>query len=355
MKDLYLNSRYQEQIRMYAESGLDFTPLTGKRLFIAGASGMIGSAMIDILMYRNRVYGENIGIIAMGRDGERLRKRFAAYQSDSCFQVVEGDVENTVSCSGKIDYCLHMASNTHPVQYAGDPIGTIRANTVGTDNLLTFAADKKAERFLFLSSVEVYGENRGDTDRFDENYCGYLDPNTLRAGYPESKRVAESLCQAYRSARELDVVTARLCRIFGPTMRSEDSKALSQFIQKAVKGEDILLKSEGTQQYSYMYVLEAVMALLHLLLHGEAGQVYNVAGDEEVMTLKELAEFLAFEAGTHVKLIIPEMQEKKGYSTATTAILDVTKLKKTGFVPRGQLKVQLKETLAVLREESHAV
>ena len=144
----------------------------------------------------------------------------------------------------KIDYVIHAASNTHPVAYASDPIGTITANVFGTQYLLDYAKEADCKRFVFLSSVEIYGENRGDTDKFTEDYLGYIDCNTMRAGYPESKRTGEALCQAYRKQMEMDVVIPRLSRVYGPTMLMSDTKALSQFILKSVKQEDIVLKSE---------------------------------------------------------------------------------------------------------------
>lgn len=122
---------------------------------------------------------------------------------------------------------IHTASNTHPLQYSGDPIGTITSNVIGTKNLLDYAASHQTERFCFLSSVEVYGENRGDADRFDENYLGYIDCNTLRAGYPESKRVGEALCNAYAQAHQIDFVIPRLSRVYGSTMLMADSKAIA--------------------------------------------------------------------------------------------------------------------------------
>ena len=165
-----------------------------------------------------------------------------------------------------MDYCIHLASSTHPVQYATDPIGTITANIIGTRNLLEFASSHGCKRFAFASSNEIYGENRGDTELFKEDYCGYIDCNTMRAGYPESKRCGEALCQAYIRQKNMDIVIPRLTRSYGPTLLSSDTKALTQFLHKGLAGEDIVLKSEGTQYYSYTYVADAVSGLLTVLL-----------------------------------------------------------------------------------------
>ena len=121
----------------------------------------------------------------------------------------------------------------------------------------------------------IYGENRGDTELFDESYCGYIDCNTLRAGYPESKRCGEALCQAYKKQKGVDVVVARLTRSFGPTLQLTDTKALTQFLKNGLNKENIVLKSAGTQYYSYTYAADAVTGLLTVLLQGESGAAYK--------------------------------------------------------------------------------
>ena len=111
------------------------------------------------------------------------------------FSYLSHDITTPLPEIGNISYILHAASNTHPRAYATDPIGTITAKVEGTHQLLEYASEHKCECFLFFSSVEIYGENRRDVEQFDENYLGYIDYNTVRAGYPESKQVTR--CYLY--------------------------------------------------------------------------------------------------------------------------------------------------------------
>ena len=222
-------------------------------MLISGATGLIGSFLVDVIMHQNKVEELQCKVYALGRSEEKAKARFGYCYESEWFQFIPYDINKPFVRDdiGDIDYVLHLASNTHPVAYATDPIGTITTNIIGTQNMLDFAHAHHAKRCAFASSNEVYGENRGDVEKFDERYCGYIDCNTMRAGYPESKRCGEALCQAYIKQKGMDIVIPRLTRSYGPTMLMSDTKAISQFIRKAIAGEDIVLKSEGTQYYSY--------------------------------------------------------------------------------------------------------
>ena len=245
---------------------------------------------------------------------------------------------------------LHLASNTHPMQYAEDPIGTITTNIIGIQNMLDFAAAHETERVAFASSNEIYGENRGDVELFQEDYCGYINCNIMRAGYPESKRCGEALCQAYIAQKNLDVVIPRLTRSYGPTMLMSDTKAISQFIRKGVNREDIVLKSAGTQFYSYTYVSDAVSGLLTVLLKGKKGEAYNIADARSDITLKELAEMIAGIAGRKVVFELPDSVEASGYSRATKARLDGSKLQALGWKAQYSIGEGLERTMKILSE-----
>jgi len=222
-------------------------------------------------------------------------------------------------------------------------------NIIGLNNLLNYAADHGCSRFLFASSNEIYGENRGDAELFDEKYCGYIDCNTMRAGYPESKRAGEALCQAYIRQKGLDVVIPRFTRSFGPALLKTDTKALSQFLHKGVTGEDIVLKSAGTQFFSYTYVCDAVSGLLYCLMKGECGEAYNIADVSCDITLRDLAKIIADYVGRKVVFDLPDEAEAAGYSKATKARLDSTKLQSLGWKAQFDMKTGLEHTIEILR------
>ena len=350
------NSLYQKDIQYISGLPLPWDKLKNKAILITGATGLIGTCLIDALMAKNQD-GLQCKIYALGRSEEKAKSRFCAYWDSPFFTFLSYDVRTPIAeeMVDEVHYIVHLASNTHPVQYATDPIGTITTNIIGTDNLLKFATKKKSIRCMLASSNEIYGENRGDVEFFSEDYCGYIDCNTLRAGYTESKRCSEALCQAYIEKEKLDVVIARLTRSYGPTMQLSDTKAISQFIKKGINGEDIVLKSEGTQYFSYTYVADAVSGLLYILLNGHCGEAYNIADEKSDIRLKDLAGLIALKAGKKVIFEIPEEAEAKGYSKATKARLSSDKIKQLGWSAKDTIESGIGKTMKILKERDKAV
>ena len=350
MKNLYDIPEYMSDVEAVATSDLPWQLLAHRSLMLSGATGLIGSFLVDVLLYRNEHFGMDCKIFALGRDRSKAITRFGHYLNSMVFVPYDINRPLEMNDIGIVDYVLHLASNTHPIAYATDPIGTITTNIIGTANMLDFALIHQSRRCLFASSNEVYGENRGDVELFGEDYCGYINCNTLRAGYPESKRCGEALCQAYIKQKGLDVVVARLTRSYGPTMLASDTKAVSQFIKKAVQGENIVLKSQGTQYYSYTYMADAVKGLLTVLLLGETGNAYNIASESSDIMLKDLAGIAASATGRNVVFEIPDETEKSGYSTATKARLDGSKLNNLGWYPTYNIKSGVERTISILKK-----
>lgn len=354
MKPILFNSIYLSDIEIASHLLLDWSQLSGKTIMLTGATGMIASVMIDILMYRNQNIldaKQRVKIIAVSRNQDKAKERFGTYWDRECFIYLSHDITKALPELGDIHYILHAASNTHPRAYATDPIGTITANVQGTYQLLEYASAHNCERFFFFSSVEIYGENKNDVDKFDESYLGYIDCNTVRAGYPESKRLGESLCNAFASQKGQDFVIGRFSRVYGPTMAAEDSKAIAQFIKKASAGEDIVLKSAGNQLYSYTYVVDAATAAFYVLLSGENKDAVNIVDSASDIMLKDLAAILAKEAGTKVVFELPDTVEQAGYSAATKAVLDGTRLEQLGWKAATSIEEGLVKTIVILRDK----
>ncbi|GHU17488.1 dTDP-glucose 4,6-dehydratase [Spirochaetia bacterium] len=346
------NKLYEEDVALIASYDIiDWKQLRGKALLITGAGGLIGTFLVDVLMYRNRIYDDGIYIYALGRNKEKANIRFKSYMDSPEFNFIQQDVNVPMELNVDIDYILHGASNTHPIAYASEPINTILLSIVGTKNIFDFASLHSVKRTIFLSTVEIYGENRGDVETFQEDYCGYIDCNTLRAGYSEGKRAAEALCQAYIQEKNMDIVIARCCRVYGPTMGDDDSKVIAQFLRNARDNKDIILKSKGAQQYSYAYVADVCSALLVLLLKGRNGEAYNIADENGNITLLQIAGILADYLGKEIVFDIPSSLEISGYSKATKALLDNSKLRNLGWKTKNSIKDGLIKSINILKQK----
>lgn len=335
------HSLYREDVQnVLTVDGLD--TLKGKSVLVTGATGLLGVHLIDVLMALG-----GVKVYAVGRSKAKAENRLGEYYANPLFKFVEQDVCLPFDEDLHVDYIIPGASNTHPLAYSQYPVETIQINVKGAEHALNKAAECKAT-VLYPSTVEVYGNALGQ-DVFEEDYTGKLNLSTSRACYTESKRVSEALCQSYISERGVDVKIVRLSRIFGPTMLDSDSKASSQFIMKAVNNEDIVLKSKGEQFFSYSYVSDAVAAMLYVMLHGECGQAYNISNEKCNVHLRDFAQMCAEYNGRKVVFELPSETEMKGFSNATQAILDNTKLKSLGFKPKYGLKDAVHRTIEILK------
>ena len=222
-----------------------------------------------------------------------------------------------------------------------------------TKYLLDYAKDHGGKRLLYISSGEVYGQGDLSLESFEESYAGYVDPTSPRSCYPNGKRAAETLCVSYTKQFGIDTVIVRPSHTYGPTATKADNRANAQFVNKGLAGEDIVLKSEGNQLYSYSYVADAVSALLYCLLYGECGQAYNVADPGSDIALKDLARIVADYAGRQVVFELPDAKEAAGYSTATKAVLDAAKLRSLGWSAHYDMKNGLIRTIVILRDSNH--
>lgn len=323
--------------------------LCNKSFLITGSTGLLGSVLIDALMLANH-RNANISVYAVGRNKEKAFERFGEYYDDDYFHFIEQDVRQPLPNEINVDYIIPLASNTHPLAYSQYPIETIEINVKGAEYALEKAVECDAT-VLYPSTVEIYGNARGE-DVFTEDYTGQLNLSTARACYTESKRVSEALCQSYIAERGSNVKIVRLSRIFGPTMLMSDSKASSQFIIKALNGENIVLKSKGEQYFSYTYTADAVSAMLTVLANGENGVPYNISNELCNVHLKDFARYCAEWAGKDVVFDLPSDTEKKGFSVAMQAILDNSRLKSIGWVPKYEMKEAINRTLIILANKN---
>lgn len=342
-----LHPLYQQDLAAVCSRLPDAGALQNAAVMVTGATGMIGACLTDLLVCLNRARNLNLRVIAPCRSADRARARFS-YAPE--VEILVHDVLSPADKLPRADFIVHAASNAHPTAFSADPVGTMLANINGTLHLLNHLRATGGHRFLFISTGEIYGENPAVTDGFSEDDFGKIDSMNPRACYPESKRAAETLCASYVRQYGADAVAARLCYVYGPTLSPANSRADAQFLRKALAGEDIVLKSAGSQVRSYCQVTDAAAALLTILLRGETGAAYNVANRDSVHSIREYAETLAALAGVGVTFDLPPESERQGYSAVTRAVQKPDRLEALGWSPRLTLREGLLHTLAILKE-----
>lgn len=332
------NSTYITSIRkIAAEIDVD-----GGSVLVTGATGLIGSCLVDVFIEANHTFGKHFVVYALGRSKEKIYRRFGNTGEIHC---IAQNVTETINID-RLNYIVHAASNADPKSYALYPVETILTNILGAKNVLEYAK-KKGSRVLLTSSFEVYGKL--NQDYYAENDYGVVDLDLIRSCYPESKRMAESLFKSYHDEYNVDCVTTRLSSIYGPTMQDNDSKAHAQFLRNGLEGKNIVLKSKGMQKRTYCYVMDAVSGLLAVLFHGASGEAYNVANDQSIATIAEVAQTIAEISGTKVVFDIPDDIESKGFSKPQNCILKTDKIKAIGWQGKYGLREGVSETLEILK------
>ena len=336
---------YRNDILNVVNLNLPWEKLEGCNVLVTGATGLIGSCLIESLVAHPNV---RWNVYACGRNEDRARKRFSNMWDDKHFYFVKHDVTQPISCDLQFDYIIHAGSNGSPNFFVSSPVEVMKANLYGVCNLLDYGVGHGLRRFLMVSSGEVYGEGNGC--KFEEDYSGYVNPMISRSCYPSSKRAAETLCASYMAEYDVDTVVARPCHIYGPNFTEADNRVYAQFIRNVIKDEDIVMKSTGEQYRSWCYVVDCVSALLHILLKGKSGEAYNIADENSNITIKELAEMIACVGGKKVVIDLPSDSEKAGYNIVKQSVFDTSKLKSLGWHITDNMDVKIRSTIEEARK-----
>lgn len=304
--------------------------LKEKSVLITGATGMICSAIVELLFDLNTTSDAHIKILLAGRSLQRIQQRFYGFTEGKDYQFVDYDATQDITLDVQPDYIIHGASPADPAAIIAYPVETMFSNLYGLKSLLDIAKKHPATRLVLISSSEVYGK-KNEARPFAENDYGFVDILNPRASYPSSKRAAETMCAAYHEEYGVDFVVVRPGHIYGPTITDKDSRASAQFTRLAAQGENIVLKSAGTQLRSYCYTLDCASAILTVLLHGECSEAYNISNSQSIVSIRELAECIAKVAGVEVVFQQASGEEQKSYNLMDNSSLDSTKLQSLGW------------------------
>lgn len=310
---------------------IDWEQFRDTTILITGSTGLIGANLVNALAYNCREKSLNIKLMLPVRNVEGAEKLF----SWTGAEIVPYVLGTELNLETPADYIVHLASPTSSKYFTEKPVDTMLANIEGTKAMLEWAKGHPVKKFVNLSTMEVYGfPKKGH--KVVENELGTFETMNARNSYPIAKIACEALCHSYWVQYKVPVVVLRATQTFGPGVKYDDGRVFAQFMRCAVEGKDIILKSAGLTERSYLYTIDAVSAILSALCYGRAGEAYTAANPDTYCSIKDMAHLVADSlAGgkIEVKFDIEDDITRSGYAETLYMNLDVSKLKNIGWEP----------------------
>ena len=302
-----------------------------KQILVTGGAGFIGSHLCE------RLLKDGNNVICMDNYFTGLKQNIVHLLDNPYFELVRHDV--TFPYYVEVDEIYNLACPASPIHYQFDPVSTTKTSVIGAINMLGLAKRTKA-RILQASTSEVYGDPIVHPQ--EESYWGNVNPIGLRSCYDEGKRCAETLFMDYHRQNKVDVKIIRIFNTYGPRMRPDDGRAVSNFIMQALKGEDITIYGDGKQTRSFQYVDDLVEGMIRMMASENFTGPVNLGNPRE-FTMLELAELVLKMTNSKSKIIftpLPSDDPKQRKPDITLA-----KEKLNGWEPKIRLEEGLIDTI----------
>lgn len=334
------NNIYEEDFQHILSQKLSWEKLANKTVLITGANGFLPSYIIETLLYFNTIQNKRTRIIGLARNYKKTKERFLKYTNRSDLKIIIQDVTDPVLIKEKVHFIIHAASQASPKYYHVDPVGTLKANVIGTYNLLEFSRNQPIEGFLFISAGEIYGNLKNKAVTTENDY-GYVDPIQVRSCYAESKRIGETMCVSWNHQYNIPTKIVRLYHAYGPGIKLDDGRVFADFVANILQNQDIIVKSDGEAVRSFTYIADVVAGFFTVLLKGKKAEAYNLANENATVSIKELAnELVSLFPEKNLRVVFKQRSKNDVYVESKIKINrpDTTKVRSLGWKPLFSIK-----------------
>jgi len=328
---------------------LDWEQFRNTAFLVTGGTGLIGGNVVNALAYNSREKDLNIRLILPVRNAVRAREEFGWTGAE----ILPYQLGARLPLEEPIDYIIHLASPTSSKFFTEQPADTLVSNIDGVRALLDWAREHRVRKLVSLSTMEVYGfPEKGHRTR--ENELGAFETMNARNSYPIAKLACEALCNAYCRQYSVPAVILRATQTFGPGVKYQDGRVFAEFMRCAIEQKDIVLRSQGLTERSYLYTADAVSAILAVLQKGEPGEAYTAANPETYCSISEMARMAADRiAGGKIQVVydIAEDITKLGYADTLYMDLDIGKIRGLGWYPTVGLQEMFERMIRGIEEQ----
>lgn len=335
----------QRDIEIILKNPIDWEKFRNKTVLVTGATGRLGMYIVEAINKADIDWNLNLTIIALARSEEKLKKVFGRSLELPNMHTLVQDITEPICWDGDVHYIFHTAGAASPQDFTNWPVDTLWGHLQGTRNILELAKEKRTQKVMYVSTVEIYGEWKSEEGIREEDmgpiYCDHA-----RACYPEAKRMCETMLASYEAQYGIPYMGVRLCHTLGPGVSLTDGRGFAEFIKNVVDGQDIVLHSDGSVQRTYTYVADAIGAMLLAFTKGKE-RYYNIANLENLISIRDLANLIAgLDPKKKVQVRFDEnVNQNLKYLPFKLGIMNVDKIIDLGWYPQVGIEDTFRFTL----------
>ncbi|MBZ7933475.1 NAD(P)-dependent oxidoreductase [Campylobacter sp. RM10543] len=315
-----------------------FNSIKDKTVLITGANGFIGSLLTFSLV-------KDVKVFCLVRNIKSMQEQFLRLGGEIKKIHI---VENLGMVTESVDIVIHCASPTQSSFFLEKPIDTVDIIYKNLKDILEFSIQHRVEKFIFLSTMEVYGNLEGEN--IDENKIGNFNILELRNSYPLSKQLSEFLVNAYSQKYSLKTSILRLTQIIGPGVKIDDKRVYMEFVRSSLKESKIVLATKGDTKRNYIDIFDVITAILFCIFDGKKSEIYNIANPDIYISIYDLAKSIASVLNSSIHFNFN--QDTSKYLKTFKRSLKVKKIQELGWKPLFDINSSINDMINFVKEET---